>query len=131
MAFSGHSSFDGSGHTEYALAGHVPILHCRCASRETVRLSMAQFPLGLIPEGHYESQHTSYSTGDLFLILTDGVSETVNEKDEEYGLGRLEQLLSKYATESLPRIWELIIEGVRRYGLQRDDQTLLLIRVLP
>lgn len=92
---------------------------------------MAQFPLGLIPEGHYESQHTSYSTGDLFLILTDGVSETVNEKDEEYGLGRLEQLLSKYATESLPRIWELIIEGVRRYGLQRDDQTLLLIRVLP
>jgi serine phosphatase RsbU (regulator of sigma subunit) len=40
--------FDGSAEVEYALAGHVPILHYRNRTRDTVRLSMEQFPLGLI-----------------------------------------------------------------------------------
>ena len=121
--------FDGSAEAEYALAGHVPILHYRDRSRDTVRLSMEQFPLGLIPGGCYASQRVMYSSGDLFLMLTDGISEVPNERDEEFGLARLEQLLTQYAAQPLPRIWELIMEQAHHHGLQQDDQTLLLIRV--
>jgi hypothetical protein len=49
--------FNGSVQAEYALAGHVPILHYRHRSRDTVRLAMEQFPLGLIPGGSYASEH--------------------------------------------------------------------------
>jgi len=121
--------FDGSAQAEYALAGHVPILHYRDRSRDTARLSMQQFPLGLIPGGCYASQRVTYSSRDLFLMLTDGISEVPNESDEEFGLARLEQLLTQYAVQPLPHIWELIMEQVRQHGLQRDDQTLLLVRV--
>ena len=121
--------FDGSAEAEYALAGHVPILHYRDRSRDTARLSMEQFPLGLIPGGCYASQRVMYSSGDLFLMLTDGISEVPNERDEEFGLARLEQLLTQYAAQPLPRIWELIMEQAHHHGLQQDDQTLLLIRV--
>jgi serine phosphatase RsbU (regulator of sigma subunit) len=38
--------FDDSAQAEYALAGHVPILHYRHHSHDTVRLAMEQFPLG-------------------------------------------------------------------------------------
>ena len=38
--------FDGPGQAEYALAGHVPIVHYRERSRDTVQLSMHQLPLG-------------------------------------------------------------------------------------
>jgi len=122
--------FDGSAQAEYALAGHVPILHYRNRSRDVARLSMEQFPLGLIPGGSYASQFARYSSGDLFLMLTDGISEVPNDGDEEFGLARLEQLLTQHAVEPLPQIWDVIMEHVRRHGLQQDDQTMLLVRVL-
>jgi len=121
--------FDGSAQAEYALAGHVPILHYRDRSRDTVRLSMEQFPLGLIPGGCYASQRVTYLPRDLFVMLTDGISEVANERDEEFGLARIEQLLTENAAQPLPHIWELIIEQVHQHGLQQDDQTLLLVRV--
>jgi serine phosphatase RsbU (regulator of sigma subunit) len=90
---------------------------------------MEQFPLGLIPGGRYESQRVSYSPGDMFLLLTDGITEVVNERDEEFGLARLEQLLSKLAAKPLSQIWELVMGEVKQHGAQQDDQSLLLLRV--
>jgi serine phosphatase RsbU (regulator of sigma subunit) len=121
--------FDGSAQAEYALAGHVPILHYRDRSRDTARLSMQQFPLGLIPGGCYTSQRVTYSSRDLFLMFTDGISEVPNDRDEEFGLTRLEHLLTQDAAQPLPHIWELIMEEVCQHGLQQDDQTVLLVRV--
>jgi serine phosphatase RsbU (regulator of sigma subunit) len=121
--------FDGPREAEYALAGHVPILHYRDRSRDTVRLSMEQFPLGLIPGGSYQSARVVHSRGDLFLMVSDGIPETANEKEEEFGLGRVEQLLTRHAGEPLPRICELIMDEVKRYGEQHDDRSLLLLRI--
>ena len=122
--------FDGSSEAEYALAGHPPILHYRHGSRDTARLSMEQLPLGLIPGGSYASKRVIYSPRDLFLMVTDGITEVANARDEEFGLTRLQALLTQNATRALPEIWDLIMREVRQYGLQQDDQSLLLLRVL-
>jgi len=121
--------FDGSAQAEYASAGHLPILHYRPHSGDTTRISVAQLPLGLIPGGPYASQRVSYSTGDMFLLFTDGITEVVNHADEEFGLARLEQLLNKHAVQPLSQIWEVIMAEVWQHGPQKDDQTLLLLRV--
>jgi hypothetical protein len=122
--------FDGSSEAEYSLAAHPPILHYRQGSRDTARLSMEQLPLGLIPGGSYASKRVIYSPRDLFLMVTDGITEVANARDEEFGLTRLEELLTQHATRALPEIWDLIMREVRQYGLQQDDQSLLLLRVL-
>jgi sigma-B regulation protein RsbU (phosphoserine phosphatase) len=122
--------FDGSSEAEYALAGHPPILHYRHGSSDTARLSMEQLPLGLIPGGSYASKRVIYSPRDLFLMVTDGITEVANARDEEFGLTRLQELLTQNATRALPEIWDLIMREVRQYGLQQDDQSLLLLRVL-
>jgi serine phosphatase RsbU (regulator of sigma subunit) len=122
-------SFSGSGFVEYALAGHVPILHYRDSSRDTVLLAMQQYPLGLFPGGGYESAHTTYAVRDLFLVVSDGMTEVFNEKDEEFGLIGLQQVLTKHAAESLPELCDLIMREVRRHGPQQDDQSMLLLRV--
>lgn len=122
--------FDGSGEAEYAVAGHPPILHYRHGSRDTARLSMEQLPLGLFPGGSYASQRVLYSPRDLFLMVTDGITEVANARDEEFGLTRLEELLTRYAADALPEIWNLIMREVRQFGPQEDDQSLLLLRVL-
>ena len=122
--------FDGSREAEYTLAGHPPILHYRHATRDTARLSMEQLPLGLFPGGSYVSKRVIYSPRDLFLMLTDGISEVANAREEEFGLARLQDLLTQHATKALPEIWDLIMHEVRQYGMQQDDQSLLLLRVL-
>lgn len=122
--------FDGSSEAEYALAAHPPILHYRHGSRDTARLSMEQLPLGLIPGGSYASKRVIFSPLDLFLMVTDGITEVANAQDEEFGLTRLQELLTRQATRPLPEIWDLIMQEVRQYGPQQDDQSVLLLRVL-
>ena len=122
--------FGGSREAEYAVAGHPPILHYRHGSSDTARLSMEQLPLGLIPGGSYATQRVIYSPRDLFLMVTDGITEVANDRDEEFGLTHLQELLTRHATRTLPEIWDLIMHEVREYGPQQDDQSLLLLRVL-
>lgn len=122
--------FDVSPEAEYASAGHVPILHYRHRSRDTARLSMPQFPLGLVPGGSYASQRVTCSSRDLFMMLTDGILEVFNDRGEEFGLNRVEELLMQRAEQPLPHIYELIMEKARQHGVQEDDQTVLLVRVL-
>ena len=122
--------FDGSSEAEYALAAHPPILHYRHGSRDSARLSMEQLPLGLIPGGSYASKRVIFSPLDLFLMVTDGITEVANAQDEEFGLTRLQELLTRHATRALPEIWDLIMQEVRQYGPQQDDQSVLLLRVL-
>jgi serine phosphatase RsbU (regulator of sigma subunit) len=76
------------------------------------------------------SQRVAYAAKDLFLLLTDGISEVPNERDEDFGLARLAQLLTQHAAQPLPQIWELIMNEVRQHGVQQDDQSLLLVRVI-
>jgi serine phosphatase RsbU (regulator of sigma subunit) len=121
--------FDASEQAEYGAAGHLPILHYRHRSGDTTRLSMEQFPLGLIPGGRYATQRVSYSPGDIFLLLTDGITEVTNDRGEEFGLARLEQLLSQHAGKPLSQIWELVMVEVKQHGTQQDDQSLMLLRV--
>ena len=121
--------FDGPGQAEYASAGHVPVLHYRDHSRDTVQLRLEQLPLGLIPGGTYAAQGVTYSARDLFLLVTDGITEVANERDEEFGLTRLEELLIQHSSRPLPEIGDLIMGEVKRHGVQQDDQSLLLLRV--
>jgi phosphoserine phosphatase RsbU/P len=122
--------FDGSSEAEYSLAGHLPILHYRERTGDVARLAMEQFPLGLMPGGRYSSRRVRYSRQDLFLMMTDGISEVPDANDDEFGLERLEQLLRENAGQPLRQLWELIMGEVKRHGVQQDDQTLLLLRVL-
>lgn len=79
--------FDGSADAEYSCRAR-PILHYRDRSRDTASLSMEQFPPGLIPGGCYVSQRVRYAATDLFLLLTDGISEVPNDRDEDFGWAR-------------------------------------------
>jgi serine phosphatase RsbU (regulator of sigma subunit) len=90
------------------LRGHPAILHYRVDSHDPEQLSMEHFPLGLIPGGHFASAHAEYALGEVFLMLTDGIPDTVNEKKEEFGLDRVEQILVSHA-RAVPRFPTVIL----------------------
>jgi serine phosphatase RsbU (regulator of sigma subunit) len=122
--------FHGLSQVELALVGHPPVLHYRGESQDIRRHAMQQYPLGLVAMPDYVSVQVSCGPRDLFIVVTDGLTETLNAADQEFGLERIEKLIAAHATESLPEIYETIMNAVSDFGKQRDDRTVLLVRVL-
>jgi serine phosphatase RsbU (regulator of sigma subunit) len=122
--------FHRSSQVELALVGHPPVLHYRGESQDIRRHAMQQYPLGLVAKPDYVSVQVSCGPRDLFIVVTDGLTETLNAADQEFGLERIEKLIAAHATESLPEIYETIMNAVSDFGKQRDDRTVLLVRVL-
>jgi serine phosphatase RsbU (regulator of sigma subunit) len=121
---------NGSHELEYIIAGNMPVLHYRHSHQDVARLSMEQFPLGLFPDVNYFSGHVTCTAGDVFAIFTDGLVETIDAWQEEFGLHRMERILLEFASRSLAEIYEAAIDAVARHGRQSDDRTLMLVRVL-
>jgi sigma-B regulation protein RsbU (phosphoserine phosphatase) len=122
--------FDGSTAVEYSLAGHPALLHYCASALGVIRRSMIQYPLGLMAEGDYRSEFVTCGSGDLLMLVTDGLIETLSKTQEEFGLQRLEHLLVQNADRPLPEIFDALIAAVSAFGPQQDDRTVLLVRVL-
>ena len=120
---------DRAGRMEYSIAGGLPVLHYRESRRKVVRLTMEQFPLGMFHEAQYRSRCVECAPGDLLAVLTDGLVETVNPRDEEFGLPRIEAVLCAFAGRPLQDIYDAVLDAVGHHGEQADDRTLMLVRL--
>ena len=121
--------FGASSQVEIAVAGHPPILHYHAESQDISRCAMRQYPLGLVAGPGYLSTRVGCDPGDLFVVVSDGLIETINGGAEEFGLARLEKSVVAHARESLPEIYEALMRAVSEFGEQRDDRTVLIVRI--
>lgn len=122
--------FSEPGKAAYAIAGHLPILVYRRRSAVIEELPNDHLPLGVIGEESYAAKTVACETGDLFVLLTDGFMETLNERDEQFGEVRIKDLIVQHANQPLPTIYQSLTAAVNAHGPAGDDQTLLLARVL-
>jgi len=118
---------------QFTIAGHLPILHYRAKASDVAEVSIAQLPLAMFPDTAFTGAEISCDKGDLFLLLTDGLTEVFDRPDargEEFGLERVKSLLLEQATAgaSLEAIEHQLLAAVRGHGAQIDDQTLFLVR---
>jgi sigma-B regulation protein RsbU (phosphoserine phosphatase) len=112
---------------EFAIAGHLPILHFKKRDNSIDRLMTKQIAISIKPDYPFLSQEIVYEKGDLFILLSDGLIETRNKNQEEFGMERIETILLEYSQLSLEALFDKVITDVNRYGNQYDDQTLMLI----
>jgi hypothetical protein len=119
---------EATGAAEYAIAGHPPILHYRAADGEVIRLENGGPPVGLLPHAGFPSEKVELGRGDLMILFSDGCVEVPNAGDEEYGVYRLEYAVVHCANDPLPVLYDTVLEEIRVFGQQTDDQSLLLIR---
>ena len=120
------------GPLRFVTAGHPPILH-RCESSGRVKeWSTAQIPIAMLEKAiEYRSAEIEVDPGDVLALVSDGLMEVFDRRDQEYGLERLKQMLADHAAQPLRALFDALLADVRRHGSQLDDQSLLLIRVLP
>jgi len=121
-------SLGKSNDLHFATAGHPPILHFRSATGSVCELSTPNPPIGIFKEQNFASSRVEFSSGDIAVLLTDGLTEAVNENEEEYGLERIKQQVPKHSGESLEVVCETLLAEARKFGKQIDDQSVLLVR---
>ncbi|MBV8864809.1 MAG: SpoIIE family protein phosphatase, partial [Acidobacteriaceae bacterium] len=75
-------------------AGHNPPLIVRRSnpSCQLFRLEAGGPPVGLLPNSTYEQGSFALEPGDLLVLFTDGIPESMNGDDEEWGEERLIEL---------------------------------------
>jgi sigma-B regulation protein RsbU (phosphoserine phosphatase) len=81
-----------SGHLEYVCAGHpFPLL--RRATGKLEELGKGGLPLGIRNVVELARAEVTLGTGDLLLLYSDGLPESVNAAGEAFGFERLRDLL--------------------------------------
>ena len=123
--------FDETGRdVTWVNAGHNAPMLLR-ASGAVERLGPSGPPLGAIPVAAYRQSATALEPGDLLVIFTDGVTEAVDEGQQEFGEARLETLLRESRGETANLVCETIVTAVREFEAgapQNDDITLVVAR---
>jgi serine phosphatase RsbU (regulator of sigma subunit) len=127
VTFAG-MQFDGASELQFSLAGHLPILHYRSAGSTVDELSVSQIPLAMFGERRYTASPVAFGPGDLFVILTDGLTEVFDRHDRELGLEGIKAVIRQHATAPLDRVRDSLLAAAHGHGPQLDDQTMLLIR---
>ena len=118
-----------TGLLRYCNAGHDrPLL----LNREVQVLDAhANLPVGVFSDTKYEMQEQHLSPDTILFLYTDGLTEAINLKREQFGLERVISTLSKQpSTVSVGQLLDNITNDVLHYmngAEQRDDLTLLAI----
>jgi hypothetical protein len=121
--------FDGSSTVGFAGAGHGSVLHFQTAGRTLQHLESEYLPLGVTKDETYDPKFVTVAPGDVFLLMTDGLTEVFDRQGRPLGQEAIEAVFIRNATQSLPDLYAAIMEAVARHGPRSDDQTLLLARV--
>ncbi len=114
----------------YSNAGHERPMLVK-ANGEALRLCTGGLPLGMVDEWVYEDESVDFHSGDLLVVFSDGIGETVDEQGEPFGDERALEVVKANAHLSAGGLMEKILDAVRTYSgnsLQSDDRTLVVVK---
>jgi len=116
----------------YVNAGHVRPLLFRRGESEVTSLGEGGFLLGVFPGSEYEQASIILKSGDVFLAMTDGITEAMNAAKEEFSVARVEDvvraILGRGAEEIIDDVYRSVAE-FERGGHHEDDKVIVVIKV--
>ncbi|MBP3866586.1 MAG: SpoIIE family protein phosphatase, partial [Eggerthellaceae bacterium] len=122
-----------TGHVDFVSAGHNPPLIWQLSDARWHWLKeKSGLPLGLFDGMPYTAHSIECQVGDQFLLYTDGVTEAMDTRNEQYGENRLKAI----ADENYPMHPRELVKTVRSdvaafagEAEQSDDITILALEV--
>jgi sigma-B regulation protein RsbU (phosphoserine phosphatase) len=115
----------------YANAGHnYPLLVRQDGS--TVLLKTGGPIIGALPDMEYQSEEIPLKPHDVLFFFTDGVSEAMNDDEQEYTEERIHRFVCEHRQLDPEKILYGIVQDVQRHdptNPPRDDTTIIAIKV--
>lgn len=118
----------------YVRAGHNPPLLVRARDRQVSVLDPNGIVLGVVANPELEEATIEMAPGDVLVLYTDGVTEAWNDREQEFGLERLQEVVRESDDLAPEPLIARINEAVHRFVgnlPQADDYTLLVIQREP
>jgi len=116
----------------YLSAGHGPMLLYRAGDGSVEQLGATGIPLGILPETEFGPvQEVRLESGDILLVLTDGLLEWARTDGTQFGVERTAELVRRHGGETGHRLIQLLYEAVREFGSstkQADDLTAVVVK---
>jgi serine phosphatase RsbU (regulator of sigma subunit) len=120
----------GNGRLDYCSAGHPPALLLR-ANGQLELLSDGGPVLGAVPVASFARGSVQLGDGDLLLVCSDGILESFNKADQEFGNVRLETELRRAQGGSAESVLFSVLGAVQDFAAPRpltDDMTLVIVK---
>jgi len=119
----------------YVNAGHNPpaVLRRSADGIQTRRLEDGGPVIGLLRDGLYEQGCLALAPEDVVVLFTDGVSESMNSRDEEWGEARLIESAKAFCGLTALEMLTRIMDGAVAFAAsapQHDDMTLVVLRMV-
>ena len=116
----------------FSNGGHNPplVVHADGSSEE-LELT-GGIALGAVPQFEYGQASVQLRPGDMVVFFTDGVTEAINPRNDEFGLEAVQALFEDGETRSAQEAAEMILKAVREFAgeaPQFDDLTCMILRV--
>jgi serine phosphatase RsbU (regulator of sigma subunit) len=118
-----------SGRLDYTSAGHPPALLLR-RNGQLELLSDGGPVLGVVPGAVFEHGSVTLRGGDLLLACSDGILESFNEAEQEFGNMRLQTELRRAQGSSAETVLFSVLGAVQDFAAPRpltDDMTLMVV----
>lgn len=96
-----------SGHLTYARAGHNPPILVRAADGTPIELVPPGTVLGIVDAPNLVEESLTLSPGDVLVMYTDGVTEAIDEHDQQFGETRLQEIVTQGVGSLRPRPWPI------------------------
>jgi len=125
-----------------ARAGHCPLLHVPMGPPGAMRKAQLIAPDGLVLglqiddgqmfDGMLQEATVPLAAGDVIVLFTDGISETMNAAFDCFGEARLATLFEQYAHLPFDQLRSYISAELKAFAAgadQHDDMTMILLRV--
>jgi sigma-B regulation protein RsbU (phosphoserine phosphatase) len=119
-----------TGRLNYCSAGHPPAMLLR-ADGQLELLSEGGPLAGVLPEASFARGLVELRAGDVLLAYSDGILESLNNADQEFGYERLQAELRHSGTGSADAVLFSILGAVLDFAAPRapaDDMSLVVLR---
>lgn len=113
-----------------ASAGHPPVL-VRRADRRVELIDLYAPPLGVRLPMSIPQRVLAMARGDIFILHSDGIYETLSATGDSYGLERLAAVVRSHDGSAAALRDAIIadVENFRGSELQNDDVTLVIAKI--
>jgi serine phosphatase RsbU (regulator of sigma subunit) len=116
----------------YAGAGHLPGYLFDTAGEVKARLESTGMPLGILADAEYPAESApSLQSGEIVLLLTDGIVEAHGSDDNLFGTERVLALVKAHRDRPAREILNALFGAVRDFCgpvAQPDDMTAIIIK---
>src|SRR5687767_5201481 len=103
----------GRGTVRFLNAGHNPPL---LVTRDAVEPLRAESPpLGMLAESRYTERVRDLPPGEMLIIYSDGVTEALDEREEEFGESRLRVLAESLRGLDAETAGRRLLDSLRAY----------------